>query len=398
MFDFKVKIAMVATILLLATLVMNVAPSGTRRIEKTLEAAGFSVSHAETTSTRPGKISMTGLSLDPDGFSMMGDVSMTGGPLFPVFGSPARIRVENMQLTGEWNEEQGLGFAGWSLPRNMPALNLSRLQRVILEKGVIDLDTPAGAIRLELEGESARHPDNPALQIFNARLTGTQHQLIIDSQIKGSWTNDQAPAKDNAPKGFVIESEIREGRLNLEHLTVTRASGWITLESNDKSPWPGLSGQIQAGQIARDNLKLQNVSMTLDGPVTSPHAIIKGELGGFQSASLLLEIESRKNETYLQATIETQTAEDLIQVLTELRAQAETSPVLQETLMSLLITEGNIGRIKNDLKKDKYDSFSLEIEGPTHDLQGKVTGRKITGGIMQRQVYSLNPTIAAGSP
>ncbi len=387
MFDFKIKIALVAALLLVSALVINVAPSGHTRVERTLQAAGFSFSTAEDISTRPGQVTVSGLSLDPDGFSMIGTLTANGSPFFPFIGGPSRVKIENLQLTGEWNDEQGLGFAGWSLPRAMPNIDLSSLQRIILDKSIIDLDTPAGALRLELAGESARHPDHPEQQIFNARLSGTQHQLIIDSQIKGSWSTG---------KGLSLESEIREARLNLDHLTAARVSGWLALESNTQSLMPALSGQIQAGQIARDNLKLQNVSITLDGPITTPHAIIKGELGGFQSATLLLELETRKTDTHLQATIETTTLDDLLAVLTELRTQAETSPVLQETLMSLLITEGNLGRVKNDLKKGQYESFALEIEGPTHDLQGKVVGRKIEGGVMQRQVFSLNPSIAAG--
>lgn len=387
MFDFKAKTGLIAAALLVAALVINVAPSGHTGVEKTLQAAGFTFSHAENISTRPGQVTVTGLSLDPDGFSMIGAFTASGSPFFPFIGGPSRVKVENLQLTGEWNDEQGLGFAGWSLPHALPGIDLSALQRVILDKSIIDLDTPAGALRLELAGESARHPDHPEQQIFNARLSGAQHQLIIDSQIKGSWS---------AAKGLSVESEIREARLNLDHLTATRVSGWLALESNAQSTIPAISGQIQAGQISSDNLKLQNVSITLDGPITTPHAIIKSELGGFQSATLLLELESRKTETHLQATIETATLEDLLAVLTELRTQAESSPVLQETLMSLLITEGNLGRIKNDLKKGQYESFALEIEGPTHDLQGKVVGRKIEGGVMQRQIFSLNPSIAAG--
>lgn len=388
MCDFKVKIGLIAATLLVAALVINIAPSGHSRIDKTLRAAGFTFSDAENISTRPGQVTVTGLSLDPDGFSMIGTLTANGGALFPFFGGPTRVKIDNLQLTGEWNEEQGLGFAGWSLPHSLPDAGLSALQRVILGKSIIDLDTPAGALRLELEGESARHPDRPDQQIFNARLTGAQHQLIIDSQIKGTW---------NSGKGLSLESEIREARLNLDHLTATRVSGWLALESNAQSPLPALSGQIQAGQIGRDNLKLQNVSITLDGPITMPHAIIKGELGGFPSATLLLELQARKTETHLQAVIETATLDDLLAVLTELRTQAETSPVLQETLMSLLITEGNVGRIKHDLKKGTFESFALEIEGPTHDLHGKVVGRKIESGVMQRQIFSLNPSIAAGA-
>ena len=387
MFNFKVKIGLIAATLLVAALAINMAPSGQSQIEKTLKAAGFTLSQTEDINMRPGQVTITGLSLDPDGFSMIGTLTANGSPLFPFFGGPSRVKIENLQLTGEWNDEQGLGFAGWSLPRTRPGLALSSLQRVILDKSIIDLDTPAGALRLELTGESARHPDHPEQQIFNARLSGAQHQLIIDSQIKGSWI---------AGKGLNVESEIREARLNLDHLTASRVTGWLALESNAQSPMPTISGQIQAGQIGRDDLKLQNVSITLDGPVTTPHAIIKADLGGFQSATLLMELESRKTETYLQATIETTTLDDLLAVLTELRTQAETSPVLQETLMSLLITEGNVGRVKNDLKKGEYESFALEIEGPTHDLHGKVVGRKIEGGVMQRQVFSLNPSIAAG--
>lgn len=144
MIDFKVKIGMVAASLLLAAVIINVAPSGINRIEKSLRSAGFTVSQIENIHTRPGKVEINGVSLDPDGFSMMGQVSMTGNMLFPALGQPQRIKIDDLQLTGEWNEEQGLGFAGWNMPRQFTAPNMSKLQRVILSKSIIDLDTPAG--------------------------------------------------------------------------------------------------------------------------------------------------------------------------------------------------------------------------------------------------------------
>ena len=384
--DLKVKAGVIATALLLAIFVVNLLPSGSSRIENALLASGFTLSKAEDVNTRPGKVILRGISLDPDGFSMIGKLTATGTPLFPLMGQPKRLNIEDLQVTGEWNEEQGLSFAGWSLPRTKSDA-LAHLERIILGSSIIDLDTPAGALRLELAGESARHPEYPDQQVFNARLSGKQHQLVLDSQIKGTWSMN---------KGLTLESEIREARVNLEHLVASRVTGWLALETQRDSPIPALSGQIQAGQFGRDNMKLNNVTLTLDGPVTMPHAIISAELGGLQSTTLMLEISSEKEGAHIAATIETRTLDDLLAALSEFRTQAETSPFLQETLMSLLITEGNMDRIRQDLKKDKYESFALEIEGFSHDLKGKVIGRKIENGVMQRQIFSLNPSIAAG--
>ena len=385
-FDLKVKVGIIATVLLLAVVTVKGLSSGPSRMEETLAAAGFSISKIEGTSARPGQIVISDISLDPDGFSMIGALKATGAPLFPLFGSPKRLTIENLQLTGEWNEEHSLSFAGWSIPRRHSP-DWAALDRIILGESIIDLDTPAGALRLKLEGESARNPNDRSQQIFNARLSGVQHQLVLDSQIKGTWSMNT---------GLNIESEIREARVNLDHLSASRVTGWFALETQDSSPIPVLSGQFQAGQFGRDNLKLSNVNVTLDGPITSPHTIINAELGGYKSASLLLETQAQPDGTHILASIETKTMDDLLGILTELRTQAETSPLLQETLMSLLITEGNLDRIRQDLKKEKFESFVLEIEGLSHDLNGKVIGKRIKDGVMQRQIFSLNPSIAAG--
>lgn len=385
-FEWKTKAGIIAVVMLLTGIIVLSFSSGPSRLNDTMGAGGFTLSHSESIQSRPGQTTISGISLDPDGFSMIGALTATGGPLFPLFGAPKRLTIDNLQLTGEWNEEQGLGFAGWSLPRTQKA-DWSSIERIVLGDSIIDLDTPAGALRLQLSGESARNPNNPAQHIFNAHLSGAQHQLVLDSQVKGTWS---------LLDGLALESEIREARINLDHLTASRVSGWLALETQRNSLIPTLSGQFQAGQFGRDNLKLNNVSVTLDGPVTTPHAIINAELGGFQSATLLLEIQSQKEGIHINASIETKTLDDLLSVLTEFRTQAETSPVLQESLMSLLITEGNIDRVKQDLKKEKYESFVLEIEGLSHDLNGKVIGKMIKDGVMQRQIFSLNPSIAAG--
>ena len=385
-FDLKIKVGLIVFAVLLTAGTLLSLSHGPSRLTETLSAAGFTLSKSETTHARPGQIRISGISLDPDGFSMIGELKASGGALFPLFGEPKRLTIDNLQLTGEWNEEHNLSFAGWSLPRHKKN-DWSSIDRIVLGESIIDLDTPVGALRLKLDGDSARNPNNSSQPIFNAHLSGIQHQLVLDSQIKGTWS---------LASGLSIESEIREARLNLDHLVASRVTGWFALETQTASPIPTVSGQFQAGQLGRDNLKLNNVALTLDGPITSPHVIINAELGGYQSASLLLETKFEPAGTHIMASIETKTMDDLLAILTELRTQAQTSPILQETLMSLLITEGNLDRIRDDLKKEKYESFVLEIEGLSHDLNGKVIGKKIKDGVMQRQIFSLNPSIAAG--
>lgn len=366
-----------------ALFISSTSPS---RVSKTLSAAGFTLSKTEDRHVRPGRLTLNGISLDSDGFSMIGTLTASGGPLFPLIGKPRRLEIDNLQLTGEWNEELGLSFAGWSLPPATGTLG-PRVDRFILGNSIIDMDTPAGAIRLALQGETARHPDHPDQQLFSARLSGTQHQLVLDAKIKGSWS---------AAYGLMLESDISEGRINLDHLNASRLSGWLTLEAGPHSPVPELSGQFQIGQLGRDGFSLHNVALTIDGSFTKPHALLNAELGGYQSATLLLEMQNQSAGTHILATVETKKMDDLIAILKEFRKQAETSPFLQEAFMSLLITEGNIERVKRDLGKDKYDSYTLEIEGLSHDLKGKVIAKTISAGTVQRRIFSLNPSVAAG--
>lgn len=385
--DIKLKIGIVVMMVLTVLVLMSTSSGPPSKLAATMAAGGFTLSSAEDTQTRPGSVILNGIALDPDGFSMIGQLAATGGSMFPLIGDPERLTIDNLQLTGEWNEEQGLSFAGWSLPHANETINWATINRIVLKESIIDLDTPIGALRLTLKGESALNPNNPDQQIFSAHLSGAQHQLVLDSQIKGTWS---------LADGFAVETEIREARLLLEHFEATRVNGWLALETqNGDSPIPTLSGQIQAGQFGRDKLKLNNVALTLDGPITSPHAIMNAELGGYKSAALMLEMQAEITDMHIFASIETKSMDDLLSILTEFRTQAETSPFLQESLMALLITEGNLDRVRDDLKKDKYESYVLEIEGLSHDLTGKIIGKRIKDGVMQRKVFSLNPSVAA---
>lgn len=382
---YKTRMALVGTTLagIVAIFVSAASPA---RISETMAASGFSLSQTETASARPGQLSLGGISLDNDGFSMIGSLKASGGFLFPLIGKPRRIEIDNLQLTGEWNEELGLSFAGWSLPPVALAA-WPQVDRFILGNSIIDLDTPGGAIRLALQGETARHPENPGQQLFSARLSGAQHQLVLDTKIKGSWSD-----KD----GISLESEISEGRINLDQFSASRISGWLTFETGQEALVPNISGQFQIGQFSRNDFTLNNVSLTLDGSLSSPHTLLNAELGGYQASTLLLETQGERDGLHILASIETRQMDDLISILKQFRALAETSPFLQESFMSLLITEGNIDRVKRDLGKDRYDSYTLEIEGLSHDLKGKVVAKSIRDGTVQRQIFSLNPSVAAG--
>lgn len=384
--DFRIKTALGGVLAMTVCLIFLTMPSATEKVGKQLAPMGFSLTGFEAIKSRPGKITVEKLALDADGFSMIGKIESEGNATYPLIGKPERITISDLQLTGEWNEETGLTFAGWSVPPQIMN-NQQNVSRIILNNGIIDLDTPAGAIRLEVNGESAMHPDKQHLSLFNAHLSGKQLQLILDTNIKGNWQPNH---------GLSLEAEIREGRLNLEHLNATRISGWISMEPIEGTLIPEVSGQLQAGQFGNDGLILQNVSFTFDGPLNNPHTIINASLGGFPTATLLLETQTKPEGTEVLANIETQSMNDLVSILSNLRTSAETSPLLQQALMTLLITEGNLERIKKDLKKEKFDSYVMEIEGYSHDLKGKIIAKKIKDGIVQRQIFSLNPAVAAG--
>ena len=95
----------------------------------------------------------------------------------------------------------------------------------------------------------------------------------------------------------------------------------------------------------------------------------------------------------LRAEAQTKKAENLLLFLSQINHDLQSSVLNAPGLTNLLITQGNINRIRQQLKKSSYDSYTLAISGTWEKLNGKILAQKASkkGGTPRTDVISLNP-------
>src|SRR6202012_5232891 len=122
--------------------------------------------------------------------------------------------------------------------RKLPPLPpLVETDSLILDSGQVDLSTPAGGIRLDIKNRMTRQPDGS--QKFEAAIWGKQYQLDVDTRWTGQF---MANGKWN------LSGEIRDFRLALAHINVSRTNGWLSADGALLGV-STVAGQIDAGQF-----------------------------------------------------------------------------------------------------------------------------------------------------
>ncbi len=360
------------------------------RLESFLAGYGFNSVSLKDIAMGPTSLVARDILLDPDGFSTVDLLRAEGNPLGLVTGRPDRLLLDGVQLTGEWYGGLLLDLAGWSGTGVTMPLSLPAIPHIILTQGKADLETPAGLVRIEAQGDLERSADQDGVSTFEGSVWGTQHQLKIDSFWRGFVT---------ATGGFEAEGDIREARLNLDALSASRMSGWLSLARAETAAPLTLGGQIIMGRLAAGDLVLSDTTLTLDGPLESLHMIVGGKISSFEDATLAADLRNSPQGLIISASLETARFDDLSALLTKIREQTENAPGgLRDAFMPLLITEGNMTRVKRDLPKENYHRFVLQIEGPLSDLNGKIVAMWVKDGVAQNNIVSLNPAVAAGNP
>lgn len=151
--DHKNKI--IAGIFLLFLLaVFFAAPLAIRpSIEMALRSNGFPKASVGQISFMSDGIFIDNILLDPNGFSLIDDIHISGHWSDLIFKTKAdKISVKNIELSGEIDKANRLIIAGWDgvlkpaskeSPINFP------FETFYLDGATLDLDTPAGALRLQ---------------------------------------------------------------------------------------------------------------------------------------------------------------------------------------------------------------------------------------------------------
>ena len=100
----------------------------------------------------------------------------------------------------------------------------------------------------------------------------------------------------------------------------------------------------------------------------------------------------------INARIEAKNIQHLTVLLMSLKSTLSYKPLYGDILAPLMITEGNLSRLNENLDKDSSDIFILQISGPVHDLDGRITGWKTVDGVTSNSVIYLDPGTPPSAP
>ncbi|MCB9991368.1 MAG: hypothetical protein H6867_08295 [Rhodospirillales bacterium] len=342
------------------------------RMDQRLTAYGFENAVTQDMTYRDGYLVYTGIALDPDKFSTISDIQIPATLQDIILQKQPKEAVINAaKLSGEFSKETGLDISGWT--QTLPPQ--PEIDRITLKSGQLDLLTSAGALRFDAKGELTRQEDG--ITALRAAITAEQHQL----QAKTNWSG-----KIHPDGRWAYEIDIQDGTANLNNIQGSRMSGWLALDKTN-GPVPAVNGQIDAGKLTIGQVNLMNLRLTLSGPMTEYKLIGAGHIGGFEEMSFTIDAAARTDGLYIDASIETAQLDDLIDFLAALQAEEITA----KALTSLLLTEGNLERLRADIKKRSFDRLELQIYGPAYDLAGKVIVKNFKDGDIQNNVISLDP-------
>lgn len=261
------------------------------------------------------------ISLTPDGL-MIGSVSLDANDFSTVQGilvsfdwadiiqsrKIKTLSIKDISLTAEIDSAGQLKIAGWdaTFPKSNSQSVLLPLQSLLLQGITINLDTPQGDIRIE--AKLAVTQKTPTEQSLQYAIWGQQHQLSFDTKGTGILS---------ANGDYSFSTTLNEGKLNLDEVEISRASGWIDIQKNTHLIVPVYKGQLNAGKINTkmntEDILLQNVTLTLD--TSKPESLFfKTSPAGYNHITLTGRwITSPENQ--IQINVASQKSLDIIELL-----------------------------------------------------------------------------------
>jgi hypothetical protein len=247
-----------------------------------------------------------------------------------------------------------------------------------MKAGQADVSTPIGALRLEMKYRMTRQPDDS--QKIEAALWSNQLQMALDTR----WTGQISRAGK-----WSAAAELRQARLNLPHFNLSRASGWLAFEGTAQG-LSALTGQIEAGQLRiGEKSAFGDIGMTVEGPYDASHILLHGDISAYKNMVVTADIKRAGDGWQVHASVEAKKIDDLLSFLQNLHNDLQLAAPHSAALTTLLVTPGNLERIRAEAEKITYDSAELVIDGPTGNLKGRIVMR--WNGGAETGIISMNP-------
>ena len=248
------------------------------RVHQALGALGFPHAHGGHAEWAGGGIILRDIKIDKDAFSTIEQMRISGplAMLMPFLGGMPSISIDRATLT--------LDAAALLLPfrgdmkfpqQSLPALfKKHNIQNITLNAVQIDMNSPAGAIRVEAKGQATALPDGGVR--LQGVVWGSQYQLTTTISANGEVAADGTLSAD---------FEIQDGKANMKTIMASRMGGWAILNAAPNQPVT-ISAQLAAGQFVYHSIAMNGMTATVNGPATAMKATMQAALAGTKGTNI----------------------------------------------------------------------------------------------------------------
>lgn len=242
------------------------------RVHQALGTLGFTHAHGGQAEWADGGIILRDIKIDKDGFSTIEQMRINGplAMLMPFLGGMPSITIDRATLTID-AAALLLPFRGdMKFPQqSLPALfKKNSVQNITLNAVQIDMNSPAGAIRVEAKGQATALPDGGVR--LQGVVWGSQYQLTTTISANGEVAADGTLSAD---------FEIQDGKANMKTVMASRMGGWAILNAAPNQAVT-ISAQLAAGQFVYHGIAMNGMTATLNGPAPAMKATMQAALAG----------------------------------------------------------------------------------------------------------------------
>jgi len=276
------------------------------RLETALKDAGFKTAQIETLKLGFKTLTARSIRLDPYGFTTIRVLDV--GISWPGMTADT-VQLDGLEIS---LEGQSVDAAEQAVRRVIAALPDAP---VTLRNLKIDIATTHGAIRLEGNG-SAGAVQKDGSRAIHGSIYAQQYQLGFESK----WTG--RAAKDGT---LHLDVEMADGRLAAGPLHLSRANGWMALESNREQA--AITGQIDAGGGLLNGLPLQGIALTFERDTKGAGTLVFRARGGDEAPVVFsADLDIRPDATRFTAAVQANKGIDLFSFIQAARADPPTLP------------------------------------------------------------------------
>lgn len=254
------------------------------RVHHALERAGFADVHGGKATWNNGQLVLTDIKVNRDGFSVIEQMRIGGAsiPFAALTGKWPRIIIDRAVLNFDSGD---ISTARTPSPYALPTLFKKRsIQDVVINDIQFDINSPAGAIRINTKAQITALPDGSVR--FQSVFSGAQYQLTSTITANGEISNDNT---------FAIDFEIQDGKVNIGPITASRIGGWVVMNGQAKSP-AAINGQISAGQFIAIGIPMNDLNALIKGTTSSTSIEWQASLARARDANITAATQWNKFE------------------------------------------------------------------------------------------------------